>query len=326
MRQALRQHRCLGRLSRVNSGGLRRRHGRYACGTRRRCTGSGTTCATRACSTDTFRADVLEIDQSLERMIWRIVSKFAELSDAPGDLSRSATYAVFDGLFQHALSRHLAGDPDAADVLGKTCSACWTRSSARADGQADQPIGQPGFARAWPELRLHHQARLVDGLELAGRDSLEQRHQRVWPLRVTRCPGRTSCCRCRRESGRSSASPSGPPWRLGSTAAEFRQNRATAEAGLQPEPGAHRREPASSPAACLVPGGPQVGRAGRGRGEPDRVRDRLAGRRPPRGPARSRAVPAASAARPRPLMSSRRPQCIRSQVPHRARARGRARR
>ena len=64
-----------------------------------------------------YRADVDEIDQSLERMIWRIVSKFAELSGAPVALSRSAAYAVYDGLFQHALSRHLAGDPDAADVL-----------------------------------------------------------------------------------------------------------------------------------------------------------------------------------------------------------------
>jgi AcrR family transcriptional regulator len=64
-----------------------------------------------------YRADVDEIDQSLERMIWRIVSKFAELSGAPVALSRSAAYAVYDGLFQHALSRHLADDPDAADVL-----------------------------------------------------------------------------------------------------------------------------------------------------------------------------------------------------------------
>jgi hypothetical protein len=64
-----------------------------------------------------YRADVDEIDQSLERMIWRIVSKFAELSGAPVTLSRSAAYAVYDGLFQHALSRHLADDPDAADVL-----------------------------------------------------------------------------------------------------------------------------------------------------------------------------------------------------------------
>ena len=29
---------------------------------------------------DSFRTDVLEIDQSLERMIWRIVSKFADLA------------------------------------------------------------------------------------------------------------------------------------------------------------------------------------------------------------------------------------------------------
>ncbi len=30
-----------------------------------------------------FRADVTDIDQSLQRMIWRIVAKFAELSEAP---------------------------------------------------------------------------------------------------------------------------------------------------------------------------------------------------------------------------------------------------
>ena len=66
---------------------------------------------------DTFRADVEEIDQSLERMIWRIVSKYAELAGAPVSMSRSATYAAYDGLFQHALIRHLDGDPDAAGVL-----------------------------------------------------------------------------------------------------------------------------------------------------------------------------------------------------------------
>ncbi len=64
-----------------------------------------------------YRADVEEIDQSLERMIWRIVSRFAELSGAPVVLSRSAAYAVYDGIFQHALSRHLAGDPDAVTML-----------------------------------------------------------------------------------------------------------------------------------------------------------------------------------------------------------------
>jgi AcrR family transcriptional regulator len=66
---------------------------------------------------DTFRADVKEIDESLERMVWRIVSRYAELAGAPVALSKAAAYAVYDGLFQHALFRYLAGDASAADVL-----------------------------------------------------------------------------------------------------------------------------------------------------------------------------------------------------------------
>lgn len=64
-----------------------------------------------------FQADVLEIDHSLERMIWRIVSQFAELADAPLTLGPEATYAIFDGLFQQALFRRLAGLPDTASEL-----------------------------------------------------------------------------------------------------------------------------------------------------------------------------------------------------------------
>jgi len=66
---------------------------------------------------ESFRSDVLEIDQSLERMIWRIVSKFADLAGAPLALPSGAAYAVFDGLFQQALLRHLAGSADAARNL-----------------------------------------------------------------------------------------------------------------------------------------------------------------------------------------------------------------
>jgi AcrR family transcriptional regulator len=66
---------------------------------------------------DTFSADVKEIDQSLERMIWRIVSKYAELAGAPVVVSKAAAYALYDGLFQHALFSYLAGDASAADVL-----------------------------------------------------------------------------------------------------------------------------------------------------------------------------------------------------------------
>jgi AcrR family transcriptional regulator len=66
---------------------------------------------------DTFRADVEEIDQSLERMLWRIVSKYAELAGAPVAVSKAVAYALYDGLFQHALFRYLAGDASAVGVL-----------------------------------------------------------------------------------------------------------------------------------------------------------------------------------------------------------------
>jgi AcrR family transcriptional regulator len=66
---------------------------------------------------DSYRHDVTEIDDSIERMIWRIVSKFADLAGAPLAVSSGAAYAVFDGLFQQALIRHLAGRADAARDL-----------------------------------------------------------------------------------------------------------------------------------------------------------------------------------------------------------------
>ena len=66
---------------------------------------------------ESFRADVLEIDQSLERMIWRIASKYADLAGIPLTVPSSVAYAVFDGLFQQALFRHLAGSAGAAASL-----------------------------------------------------------------------------------------------------------------------------------------------------------------------------------------------------------------
>ena len=66
---------------------------------------------------DAFRSDVHEIDQSLERMIWRIVSKFAELAGTPLAVTSAVAYAMFDGLFQHALIAHLTGSASAAGDL-----------------------------------------------------------------------------------------------------------------------------------------------------------------------------------------------------------------
>jgi len=62
-----------------------------------------------------FRADVADIDQSLERMIWRVISRLAELTGTAPLYSSSVSYALFDGLFQQGLLKHLSGDADAAE-------------------------------------------------------------------------------------------------------------------------------------------------------------------------------------------------------------------
>ena len=67
--------------------------------------------------TESFRADVLEIDQRREEMIWRVVSRYAELGGTAPTASAGAAYAILDGLFQQALLHHLAGQADAGSVL-----------------------------------------------------------------------------------------------------------------------------------------------------------------------------------------------------------------
>jgi AcrR family transcriptional regulator len=64
-----------------------------------------------------FRADAADIDHSLQRMIWRIVSRYAELSERDLAVTPALAYALFDGVFQHALLRHLSGDATAATDL-----------------------------------------------------------------------------------------------------------------------------------------------------------------------------------------------------------------
>jgi AcrR family transcriptional regulator len=66
---------------------------------------------------ENFRGDVAEIDHSLQRMIWRIVTRYAELSERDLAVTPDLAYALLDGVFQHALLRHLSGDPAAAQDL-----------------------------------------------------------------------------------------------------------------------------------------------------------------------------------------------------------------
>ncbi|HWC79675.1 MAG TPA: TetR/AcrR family transcriptional regulator [Pseudonocardiaceae bacterium] len=66
---------------------------------------------------EAFRADVAEIDESLQNMIWRNVTAYADLTDAKPTCTQAEAYAMFDGLFQQALLRHLAGSTEALDDL-----------------------------------------------------------------------------------------------------------------------------------------------------------------------------------------------------------------
>ena len=64
-----------------------------------------------------LREAVVHIDKTLEEMIWRVVSRYAELAGRQPAMTPSAAYGVLDGLFQQALLGHVAGDASALDTL-----------------------------------------------------------------------------------------------------------------------------------------------------------------------------------------------------------------
>ena len=64
-----------------------------------------------------FRDDVLEIDATLEQMIWQVVSRYAELRGMEVGTPSARAYAMFDGVFQQALLRHLSRVDGASEDL-----------------------------------------------------------------------------------------------------------------------------------------------------------------------------------------------------------------
>ncbi|HEY2791138.1 MAG TPA: TetR/AcrR family transcriptional regulator [Micromonosporaceae bacterium] len=64
-----------------------------------------------------LREAVMLIDGTLEEMIWRVVTRFAELAGKEIRLSSADAYGMLDGLFQQALLGHVAGRSEAMDVL-----------------------------------------------------------------------------------------------------------------------------------------------------------------------------------------------------------------
>lgn len=66
---------------------------------------------------ESFRDDVVAIDASLESMIWRVVTRYCQLSGRTIMTSSPLTFALVDGVFQQALLRELRGDERAARDL-----------------------------------------------------------------------------------------------------------------------------------------------------------------------------------------------------------------
>jgi TetR/AcrR family transcriptional regulator, transcriptional repressor of bet genes len=64
-----------------------------------------------------LREAVLMIDATLEDMIWRVISRYAELAGRPTSMTPAAAYGVLDGLFQQALLGHLTGSAVAVDSM-----------------------------------------------------------------------------------------------------------------------------------------------------------------------------------------------------------------
>jgi TetR/AcrR family transcriptional repressor of bet genes len=64
-----------------------------------------------------LRDAVTLIDQTLEDMIWRVVSRYAELAGRSVAMPPAAAYGVLDGLFQQALLGHVTGDETALPTL-----------------------------------------------------------------------------------------------------------------------------------------------------------------------------------------------------------------
>lgn len=72
---------------------------------------------TQAMFEEALREAVLEIDQSLELMVWQVVARFAELSGATPLLDSATTYALLGGVFERALLEHLTGTGTALPTL-----------------------------------------------------------------------------------------------------------------------------------------------------------------------------------------------------------------
>lgn len=90
-----------------------------------------------------LREAVTLIDRTLEEMIWRVLSRYADLAGQGIRLSAAASYAMLDGLFQQALLGHVAGHVDALTELCHQVRDVMPLMLTAKDGTARRPAGAP---------------------------------------------------------------------------------------------------------------------------------------------------------------------------------------
>lgn len=70
---------------------------------------------------------IKEIDLLLEQMIWRVVTRYAELAESAPLVEPTVAYSLYDGLFLRSLIDFLAGDREALVFLQRECAALLPR-------------------------------------------------------------------------------------------------------------------------------------------------------------------------------------------------------
>lgn len=66
---------------------------------------------------ESLREAVTYIDSTLEDMIWRVVTRYAELAGRPTVMTSTAAYGVLDGIFQQTLLAYVSGRESVLDDL-----------------------------------------------------------------------------------------------------------------------------------------------------------------------------------------------------------------
>lgn len=98
-----------------------------------------------------FREDVTAIDTSLENMVWRVVSRLADLAGQAVEVDSNVAYALFDGLFQRALLRHLSGDDGAvATMRAEVVQAIGLLFPGKVQSPGRSPVAAPSRAATAP--------------------------------------------------------------------------------------------------------------------------------------------------------------------------------